>query len=320
MAANVSFASFNLYNFQAPGKKVYGDTISTESYNKKLHWTRDMLQEMDADIIGFQELWSKECLDDVLSTSELSSYQPIYLGDEWNNIAVALAIREPWKVEDVEIIKSFPFEQLIKVDDFDGEDDELNLSIKRFSRSVIKVRLSHTASGNTPDITVFACHLKSKVPSRVAGFDSQYTKPVGSALSTIRRTAEALALRMLLIDHLSGSNSPTVVIGDMNDDPLSNTLSLITDQPNMSSKATGGDKSLYSCLHQQLLRSYGDVYYTHQYKNHLSALDHILVSEEFFAQSHDAIWKHEETVFWNDHLNGHHSYKTDHGIIKAMFR
>lgn len=321
MAADISFASFNLYNFQAAGKKVHNNRIVTpDEYTAKRDWVRSTLTKADADVIGFQELWSKECLDDVLSAPAFSAYHPVYIGDQWYNIAVAMAVREPWQVVDEpEIIKDFPFQELVKVDDHDGEDDEFRLSINRFSRSIIKVRLKHANAANTPEITVFVCHLKSKLPSRVSGFHG-YTSAVGSSLSTIRRTAEALALRMMLIDHMAGRGTPTVVIGDLNDEPLSNTLNLITDQPTMTNRSRGGDKSLYSALHLQLLRSFGDVYYTHEHKNHLSVIDHILVSEEFFAQSRDAVWRHDGTVVWNDYLFDKDPATSDHGIIKASFK
>ena len=322
MPADISFASFNLFNFQAAGKEVHnGRTVTQGEFSAKRDWIRSTLAKVDADVIGFQELWSRECLDDVLSAAEFSAYKPLYISDQWRNIAVAMAVREPWQVVgDAEIIKSFPFEELVKVDDNDGEDDDFLLNINRFSRSVIKARLKHAESASTPEITVFACHLKSKLPSRVRSFDRVYTSAVGSSLSTIRRTAEALALRMMLIDHMAGTDTPTVVIGDLNDDPLSNTLNLITDQPRMTKRARGGDKSLYSALHLQLLRSFGDVYYTHEHNNHLGVLDHVLVSEEFFEHSTDAIWEHNGTVIWNDHLDDDDPATTDHGIIKASFK
>ena len=322
MPADISFASFNLYNFQSANEPVHrGRIVTQEEYIAKRDWIKGMIKKVDADVFGFQELWSKEALDDVLSDPELSDYHPIYLGDRWRGIAVAMAVREPWQVVgDVEIIKSFPFNELVNLDDNDDEDDEFHLSINRFSRSVIKVMLKHATSASTPELTVFACHLKSKLPSRVSGFDREYNSAVGSSLSTIRRTAEALALRMALIDHMEGEGTPTVVIGDLNDDPLSNTLNLITNQPSMSTRARGGDKSLYSALHLQLLRSFGDVYYTHEHNNHLSVLDHILVSEEFFEHSSDVVWKHSGTVVWNDYIDDDDPATTDHGIIKATFK
>ncbi|MCK4833752.1 MAG: endonuclease/exonuclease/phosphatase family protein, partial [Gammaproteobacteria bacterium] len=236
------------------------------------------------------------------------------------NIAVALVVRKPWVVSgNVEVVKNFPFTELMKIDEQDGEDDEVTVKISKFSRSIIKVRIKNQDSSSTPEITVFACHLKSKLPSRPSGISSAYRSSVGSAISTIRRTAEATALRMMMIDHMQGQGTPTVVLGDFNDTPLSNTLNLITDQPTMTKRARGGDKSLYCTLHLQQLKSFRDVFFTHEFKNHKGMLDHILVSEEFFEHSSDAVWSHKDTRIWNDYIEDDHSYTSDHGIIKSSF-
>lgn len=321
MPADISFASFNLYNFQKVGSTTYGNTpVTQEEYNIKRDWTREMLGELDADIVVFQELWHKDCLDDVLSSPQFSDYEAVYIKPAWYNIAVALIVKKPWVLSsDKEVIKDFPFTELLKVDEGDGEDDEVTVSIKKFSRSIIKVRIKNQYSPDTPEITVFACHLKSKLPSRPSQISAKYRATIGSAISTIRRTAEATALRMMLIDHLKGANTPTVVIGDLNDDPSSNTLNLLTDQPTMTKHARGGDKSLYSTLFLQQLKSFRDVYFTHEYKNHKGVLDHILVSEEFFEHSSRAVWAHKNTRIWNDHIEDDYAYTTDHGIIKSIF-
>ncbi len=321
MPAKISFASFNLYNFQKTGLTTYGNKpVSKKEYERKRNWTRDMLSELDADVVVFQELWHKDCLDDVLSAPEFSDYHPIYIKESWYNIAVAMIVRKPWIVSgSKKIIKKFPFKELLKVDENDGEDDEVKVSINKFSRSVIKLRIKHKTSTTTPKITVFACHLKSKLPSSPSKITKKYRPTVGSAISTIRRTAEATALRMTLIDHMKGGGTPTVVIGDLNDDPLSNTVNLLTDQPTMTKRSSGGDKSLYNTLFLQQLKSFRDVYFTHEFKNHKGVLDHILVSEEFFEHSSDALWAHKNTSIWNDHIGDNKTHTTDHGIIKSSF-
>ena len=79
----------------------------------------------------------------------LSEYKLHYVDASiWKkNIAVALAVRSPWQVQGAaESIKDFPFKQLVKTDDKDGEDDEFELKIHRFSRSVLKARIRHSNS------------------------------------------------------------------------------------------------------------------------------------------------------------------------------
>ena len=43
MAADISFASFNLFNFQQAGGQTYrGKTVTAEEYQAKKNWIRDM--------------------------------------------------------------------------------------------------------------------------------------------------------------------------------------------------------------------------------------------------------------------------------------
>ena len=68
---DISFASFNLYNLQSPGKRVYGNTVTRELYDAKISWTASALQTLNADVICFQELCSAPCLVDAFERSGL---------------------------------------------------------------------------------------------------------------------------------------------------------------------------------------------------------------------------------------------------------
>lgn len=321
MAHKISFASFNLYNFQSVGKSTYSDhPVTTSEYNKKRTWTRKIVRELDADVIAFQELWSKSCLDQVFSTQDLKNYTLIYIKPSWYNTAVALAVRAPWQVLSEQVIKDFPFTELVKIDDSEQEDDDFSMQINHFSRSILKVSIKHPTDVDNKAITVYACHLKSKLPTKVGSNIANANKTaIGNALSAIRRTAEATALRIILSEQLVGNSTPTVVMGDLNDDPYSNALSIITEQPTMTQQSRGTDKGLYNSLFLQQLLSFRDVLYTHEFKNHKGVIDHILVSEEFFEYSNDCIWKHKNTKIWNDHIEDGNDYSTDHGIIRSEF-
>ena len=54
---------------------------------------------------------------------------------------------------------------------------------------------------------------------------------IGAAISTIRRTAEATALRVLLTEVMKGTETPVIVLGDVNDGQHSNTVNILTEQP-----------------------------------------------------------------------------------------
>ncbi|TQV88099.1 endonuclease/exonuclease/phosphatase family protein [Aliikangiella coralliicola] len=324
MAKKISFASFNLYNLQEAGKKVRSKVVPNALYDKKIAWTRKMLIDLDADVIAFQELWSRKCLDKVFRVEALSGYQLVYITQSftnpWYGIAVAVAVRTPWKVKYKKLYKKFPFKKIVKLDENDDEDDEFNLSIDQFSRTVINLTLENPTSNKIPDIDVFAAHLKSKLPASAKNVTSKHRNTIGSAISTIRRTAEAAALRWILTNRMKYTNKPTVLLGDLNDDPRSNTLALITEQPSLTPSSTGRDTALYSALKLQQLRSFRDVFYTHEFNRLKDTLDHILVSEEFFESSNKSVWRHLETRIWNDFLEDDSPHTSDHGIIKAIFQ
>lgn len=321
MSTDISFATFNLFNFQEVGKSVYTSApVTVQNYLPKLFWTQQKLNEINADVIAFQELWSKGCLLQAFEAAEFQDYELVFIDDDWYNTAVALAVRKPWRVVDKTVIKEFPFNQLVRVDDEAQEDDDVRVEISKFSRSILKVNIRPEGGGDKETISVFACHLKSKLKTHVSGLPEHFNTPVGLALSTIRRTAEAAALRIILSRHMQGENTPVVVLGDLNDDPYSNTLAILTEQPTMTRFSRGTDKGLYSTLFLQQLQSYRDVYYTHQFQNHKGVIDHILVSEEFCDFSSDGHWQHVDTRIWNDYIDDEQAFTSDHGIMRSAFR
>lgn len=63
-----SVATFNLFNLQEPGKPMNrGQTPWTpQQFRMKIQWIVWQLTILTPDIVGLQELWSKEALDAVL--------------------------------------------------------------------------------------------------------------------------------------------------------------------------------------------------------------------------------------------------------------
>jgi endonuclease/exonuclease/phosphatase family metal-dependent hydrolase len=261
-----------------------------------------------ADVIAFQELWSKQCLIDLFQVAGVEDeHELCFIKDEWYNIAVAGAVRKPWKVIGQKNHKAFPSNvKLNKPPSNDGEDDELDIDIDRFSRTVLQLTIGHEAAGDDlPPIEVLVAHLKSKRPT-VLYTDNEalrrHQEAIGSAISTIRRTAEAAALRILLTEIMKGTDHPVVVIGDLNDGALSNTLSIITQQPpfrmyESSRVGNRNDVGLYTSSILQQMRSLRDVFYTHEFKGIQEVIDHVLVSEQFYDHSDQRIWSFQEPEF-----------------------
>jgi hypothetical protein len=330
-AKNISFATFNLYNLQLPRVPWYNNTYTQDEYDEKVRWSAQMLARLDADVIAFQELWSKPCLIDVFAAAGLEKdYQLYFIGEEWYNIAVAAAVRKPWRVvAPPQLHKNFPASlNLTKPRSADGEDDELEIAIDRFSRTILQLSINHDdPDAALPDIQVFITHLKSKRPTIVAT-NSDAIKPhkeaIGAAISTIRRTAEAAALRVLLTNQMKHNDQPVVVLGDLNDGQLSNTLSIITQQPpfrmyESSRVGNRNDLGFYTASILQQMRSVRDVYYTHEFKGIQEVIDHVLVSEQFYDHSSQRLWSFRQMKVWNDYVEDEDRSTSDHGVVCAYF-
>jgi endonuclease/exonuclease/phosphatase family metal-dependent hydrolase len=325
---NISFATFNLYNLQLPGLEWHKNIYTQEQYDKKITWSAAMLAHLDADVIAFQELWSKQCLIDLFKHAGLAdNYKLCFIKDKWYNIAVAAAVRKPWQVEKQKLHKKFPSGiTLNKPLSDDGEDDELDISIDRFSRSVLQLSIGHQEA-DIPTIEVFVSHLKSKRPTQLQASSPAlklHQDTIGSAISTIRRTAEAAALRVLLTKQMKKTDQPVVVLGDLNDSTLSNTLSILTQQPPLrryeaSRTGSRNDIGLYIASILQQMRSTRDVYYTHEFKGIQEVIDHVLVSEQFYDHSDKRVWSFKEMRVWNDYVDDEDKSTSDHGVVCARF-
>ena len=332
----ISFTSFNLYNLNEPNLPMYRSTSgwSDEMVQKKVDWASRMLRRAVADVFGFQELWHSKVLERVIEAAGLKDTYEMLVpaGHSGQSITCAAAVRREMLEGEPEWITEFPPAFKLQSKGEDKQTSSMFVEISKFSRPVLHFKVKPRS--NQPSIHVFICHFKSKGPTTVTG-DPWYKanrdmyKPhlmaIGSALSTIRRTAEALAMRIILTEVTKNTGTPVVVLGDLNDGQDSNTLDLLTEQPQFLQPLSfgGRDTSLYSAQSVQQLRSLRDVYYTYIHNSSHGSLDHILVSEEFYDNSKKRIWKFDQLDIFNDHLNDETLRESegasDHGIVRARF-
>ncbi len=332
----VSFASCNLLNLNRPGLRIYRDSDgwSDEQYERKIAWLSERVGSLGADVWGFQELWHEQSLVEVFEAAGLGDSHRMLVpeGHAGGKIVCAGAVLEEILVGEPEWIVDFPEKFRLESQGDDPQTPKISVAVASFSRPVLHFRVQ--PRDESSPISVYVAHFKSKRPTDIyrEGWyrdDDEYYKRhkegFGSALSTIRRTAEAAALRQIISDRFVGNDDPVVVLGDLNDNAHSNTLNILTGQPNYlrSPWSKGGsDTDLYSVGALQSLRSLRDVYYTHVFQNVRETLDHILVSQEFYDQSKKRVWGFRGAEIANDHLNREdhkQSGTTDHGIVWAEF-
>ncbi len=130
---------------------------------------------------------------------------------------------------------------------------------------------------------------------------------------------------MLLNRVLDDTDTPVIVLGDINDGQHSNTLNILTGQPHylVGDVRGGADTGLYTAQTLQEYRDTRDVYYTHVHEDLRESLDHVLVSEQFYDNSRKRKWLFDGLVINNDHLNTESHKDTgsgDHGIVQVHFK
>ncbi|MEZ5095384.1 MAG: endonuclease/exonuclease/phosphatase family protein [Nocardioides sp.] len=331
-----SVATFNLYNFQLPGKAMNpGQQPWTEAeYSRKYRWVGDRLRDLRPDIVGLQELWHADAMAKALDYANLDDdYDLLAEPATGGRIVCAALVRKGLLRGDPQWVSTFPAAMHLENTAGDPQAPDIKVGISGFSRPVLSFDV---ALREAPPLTrVFVAHLKSKLPAEVhrePWYDKDthgnHRTALGSALSTIRRTAEATGLRILLTEVLKGTVTPVIVLGDLNDGQHSNTINILTEQPRylVGDTKGGGDVALYTAQTLQEYRDTRDVYYTHVHEDLRESLDHVLVSEQFYDHSYRRQWLFDGLTITNDHLNDtdaavHREKGTgDHGVVKVGFR
>jgi len=311
MQQEIRFATFNVFNLAPAGARLYDNLLPTtaEEYEAKLAWTARQVDLLDADVIGFQEIFSQDCLRAVLART--TKYRDaVHVGFDPDPAAerltpsVALVSRLPLAAPGV-AHALYPHGVAMP----DGTRDA-----DRFSRAVV-----HAAVVVSPDVTVdvVVVHLKSKRPDYRNGDCGEDPLLFGMAClrSLVRRGTEAVALRVLLTSMARLHRRPQVVLGDFNDtaDAVTTTIALGDGTP-----LSGRLFDAYQLQQRQdHLRHVG---WSIAHEGQYTTIDHILVSEAFNPALPDAIGEVVDVVYLNDHVVMALPDASDHGQVLARIR
>jgi len=316
MQQEIRFATFNVCNLAPPGAKLYDNLLPlTEAeYEAKANWTAQQLDQLDADVIGFQEIFSQEALRDVLSRTH-KYREAIHAGFDPDPQAdrltpnVALVSRLPLAGEPV-VYANFP----------EDVSNDVNGPEARFARAPLHARV---VLPGEHVIDVIVVHLKSRRPDYRSGDDGD--DPLHYAMASLRslvwRGTEAVALRVLLSKMMRETRRPCIVLGDFNDtaDAVTTTIVLGNGASILGTEERRG--RMYDAnqiqLRQDHLRHVG---YTSIHEGHYSTIDHVLVSEEFNPASPRAIGEVVDVSYFNDHLRQERPEVSDHGQVLVRLR
>jgi endonuclease/exonuclease/phosphatase family metal-dependent hydrolase len=273
---------------------------------------------MEAGVVGFQEVFHEGALRDAVEKSSYLRGAEILLGEQ-NGSAPRVALATTYPVVDVKSYMLFP--ETLHI-------EGLEVPVSDFSRPVLEVTVKVL---NKLEITFFVVHLKSKRPMIEEGADGKdpMERARGQARSLIRRAAESVALRSILMQKLAKRDHPVVVLGDVNDSGGAVTTRIISGEvPHRRFPREVREKLwdilLYHAQDIQARRSYNDYYFSHIHNGHYEGLDHIMVSQELVADNPAHIGRIGLVRTFNDHLvDGTLSeedvplWQSDHGQVVA---
>lgn len=388
-----TIASFNVKNLIGADKEYYKfQSYTPEEHAWKQDWMADQLLTMDADIIGFQEIFEESALRDVIAEADdlgaqsnaasipdkskryhrkaifrKLAYTPY--GTEGLAFAPNVADGGPGQRRPgVAILSRFGFaEPPVVLQDLpepldipfaalrgdDNEDDAGFFRITRLSRPILKARIP--IDGKI--ITVFNCHLKSKLGEHVATGDgpgpedlTNYdptTRALGALRAALRRMAEAWVLRSEIIKELQAGN-PVMVLGDFNDGEHAVSSEIISGETPFKNYAwmlrhdakTSRDRysdaeneqitedinrvRLHSAERLFVRKSARDMIFTSAFGGTFESIDQIYMSRHFHPDYADKIGEMEYFSVLNDHItDGSHpeapynKLASDHGQIIA---
>ena len=292
----LTFASANLFNFLAPPNACYefDNIYDNQAWQDKCRWTQHTLAELNADIIGLQEVFSIECARELMAeigypyfaTVDEPEVEKDYI---YAKPVVALASRYP-------IISCMAVSALTNHD---------HLNIPNFSRKPICAHIEIPKLGK---MTVYVCHLKSQRPTETDDLEPL----VGRWLSAIQRGWEAAMLRAFMQTEYAKCPTPTVLMGDMNQSLSSDILTSLTEPAHTTTDLNLKDSwSLFGTPDSRVP--------THYHYAKGNVLDYLLVSQEFDPDWPCSMLEIADYIVLDKHLINPHSqqdrYASDHAFV-----
>lgn len=139
---DISIANFNLLNLNLPGQPIYDDDGWSEAqYDAKIAFSERILDDIDADIIGFQECWDARALAEIFERPALKGrYDLVARTTEPPGIQVALAVRKGMLQGPPEWIADLPEDaRFTDLQESRDAEESVSVTIRKFSRPLLRV-------------------------------------------------------------------------------------------------------------------------------------------------------------------------------------
>ncbi|UWQ04217.1 endonuclease/exonuclease/phosphatase family protein [Aliiroseovarius crassostreae] len=367
--SDFTISSFNVKNLIGADQEYYRFMSYTpEEYAWKRDWMADQMLSLDADIIGFQEVFEKDALLDVVKEANrragaLNAATIPDRSKRYHRKAIFRRLEvDPWNIDNIAfapnandgapgarrpglaVLSRFGFVgQPEVIQDLDtpldvpfGEGGGM-FRLTRLSRPILKVRIPVGEGQNRQTLTLFNCHLKSKLGEFIRPEGAEFapevdltaydpvSRALGAARSAMRRMAEAWVLRKLVVEEITAGH-PVVVLGDFNDGehsvsseiiagevPFKNYAWMLRHDAKTANDRYSRDESaaitdaiekvrLHSAEKLFVRKSLRDMVYTASFGGVFESIDQIFLSRDFHPDNDDRIADMTYFSVLNDHI------------------
>jgi len=325
----IRIGTFNLFQFVEPPYSWYTkkEKFNTEQWEEKTTWIKKQITDMNCDVIGFQEVFSKEALEKLVKELGYKYFVTVDFArtkDDKSTVYVntTVGLASKYRITDMNEVKvHLPS---LKKHGFKGK--------FKFSRVPIKANITFP---NNETATFYICHLKS---NRENEFEYIFTKD-----TTLEQKKEKVefalkenyseSLRQRLCEASSlffdlkrqQKKHPCVLMCDLNDREFSITIDALTNNK-YHDENRKESFILTDAYHQHKKK----IYNPHPEQKEIkrpptsyfigkgNVLDFIFISNDFNKKNPNPIAKVSNYEVFDDHINEHHDgslLKSDHAQV-----
>ena len=217
----IKLATFNLFQFVEPPYAFYvkKDRFNAEQWAEKSAWIKNQILKMDCDVIGFQEVFSRDALEKLVKDLGFDYFETVDMAklQKKTYISTTVAIASKYPITKMQRVKvNIP---TFKKHGFVGH--------YGFARVPIKATIALPDVG---EIVVYVCHLKS---NRLNEFEYRFREEhdlehkIASVKKALKGTkSTSLHQRLceassLFVNMKRVKNKPVVLLCDLNDKEFS---------------------------------------------------------------------------------------------------
>lgn len=324
----IRIGTFNLFQFVEPPFSWYTkkEKFTDKEWEEKTAWIKKQIHVMNCDIIGFQEVFSKNALKELLLELGFKYFKTIDKAkiDKKNDLIYISTT--------VALASKFPIKNLKKVEtDFSTLKKHNIEGFFRFAREPIKATI---ILPNQKEINFYVCHLKS---NRENEFEYIFTKTDkledklkkvevalknNYSLSLKQRLCEASSL----YSDIKTNRNPSILVCDLNDKEFSLTIDALTNKKYHEENLKKDDFLLLDAYHLHKIKvinphpEFKGVKRTptSYFAGKGNVLDYIFVSKHFDKNNKFHIGKITSYEIFDEHLQKNQNgslLKSDHAQI-----